>query len=120
MLSPSRLTTQDLRTLLSLLAQVSATMLGFLLAALAILASIAGTRLIRNMKKTGHYGVLLNRFFMNTIIFGVSMVVSVGAIMLNMRIAEGAILSLFLFTFACLLLCDVSWRFWLVLAEIGH
>jgi hypothetical protein len=95
-------------------------MLGFLLAAMAILASISGTRLIRNMQKTGHFVVLLNRFFVNTIAFGISMVIAIAASMLNARIADGAVIASGLFVFSCLLLCDVGWRFWLVLTEIGH
>ena len=118
--SAPRMAVQDLRTLLGLLAQVSATMLGFLLAAMAILASISGARLIRNMQKTGHFVVLLNCFFVNTIAFGASMVVAIAATMLNVRIADGAILSAGIFVFSCLLLCDVGWRFWLVLTEIGQ
>lgn len=118
--SAPRMNAQDLRTLLGLLAQVSATMLGFLLAAMAILASISGTRLIRNMQKTGHFSVLLHRFFVNTIAFGISMVIAIAASMLNVRIADGTILSTSIFFFSCLLLCDVGWRFWLVLTEIGH
>lgn len=43
------------------LAAVAATMLGFIIAALAILASIAGMRLLRNMQRTGHYQNLLAR-----------------------------------------------------------
>lgn len=111
---------QDLRGLLGLLAQVSATMLGFLLAALAILASISGSRLIRNMQKTGHFVVMLNRFFVNTIAFGFSMVASISASLLYARIGDGALIASGLFVFSCLLLCDVGWRFWLVLTELSQ
>lgn len=56
----------DLSTLVSAasaVAGVAGTMLGFMIAALAILASIAGMRLLRNMQRTGHYQVLLARLF---------------------------------------------------------
>ena len=109
----------DVRVLLGLYAQVSATMLGFLLAAMAILASISGHRLIRNMQRTGHFVVLLNRFFTNTIAFGISMISALGSSILNANLQNGAVLASGLFVFACLLLCDVGWRFWLVLTEIG-
>jgi hypothetical protein len=46
------------------LASVAATMLGFIIAALAILASIAGMRLLRNMQRTGHYQNLLARLML--------------------------------------------------------
>jgi len=106
---------QDIRGLLSLLAQVSATMLGFLLAALAILASISGSRLIRNMQKTGHFKVLLHRFFLNTVAFGVAMVVAIAVSLLSVNLANGTAIATGIFVFACMLLCDVGWRFWLVL-----
>src|SRR5437899_2263891 len=51
----------ELRNSVGVVAQIAATMLGFVLAALAILLTIAGTRLLRNMQRTGHYGHLLSR-----------------------------------------------------------
>ena len=113
--SAPRMQPQDIRGLLSLLAQVSATMLGFLLAALAILASISGSRLIRNMQKTGHFKVLLHRFFLNTVAFGVAMVVAIAVSLLSVNLANGTAIATGIFVFACMLLCDVGWRFWLVL-----
>lgn len=51
------------------LAQISATMLGFMMAVLAILASISNTRLIRNMQRSGHYHVMLKMIFINNLGF---------------------------------------------------
>lgn len=106
--------------LMALLAQVSATMLGFLLAALAILASIAGSRLVQNMKKTGHYSVLLKRFAINSLAFGIAMVSSIFVCLLNTRLTGGAIISSSIFVFSCFLLLDVGRRLWLVLEEVGR
>lgn len=52
-------------SLASAVASIAGTMLGFLLAALAVLASIAGSRLLRNMQRTGHYQVLLHRLIIS-------------------------------------------------------
>lgn len=42
------------------ISSIAATMLGFMLAALAILASISDTHLVSTMRRTGHYADLLN------------------------------------------------------------
>lgn len=115
----AKLNATDARTFLGLLAQVSATMLGFLLAALAILASISGQRLVRNMQKTGHYRVLLSRFFMDTVAYGIASLVSLLAYLTNSHLPHGTLLAILCFLFASLLLIDVGWRFWLVLAHLG-
>ncbi|MEN7430399.1 hypothetical protein VA599_06545 [Chromobacterium sp. TRC.1.1.SA] len=115
----SRLSASDARTFLGLLAQVSVTMLGFLLAALAILASIAGHRLVRNMQKTGHYRVLLSCFFIDTVAYGFAAAVALVAYLANTHLILGTLLAMVSFLFASLLLLDVGWRFWLVLTHLG-
>jgi len=55
---------------MGILAQISAAMLGFMMAVLAILASISDKKLIRNMQRTGHYHGMLRRIFINNIGFG--------------------------------------------------
>ena len=50
-------------------ASIAATMLGFMLAALAVLASISNTTLVERMKKTGHYDDLLRTIFFGCILF---------------------------------------------------
>ncbi len=62
------------------LASVAATMLGFLIAALAILASVANMRLLRNMQRTGHYQVLLIRLLICAVAFGVLLAFSLVAL----------------------------------------
>lgn len=54
---------------ISVLAQVASTMLGFMMAVLAILASITNTRLVRNMQRTGHFHQMLISIFMDSIAF---------------------------------------------------
>lgn len=48
---------------MSVLSQIAATMLGFMMAVLAILASITNAKLIRNMQRTGHFHNMLMRIF---------------------------------------------------------
>lgn len=50
-------------------ASIAATMLGFMLAALAVLASINNTTLVERMKKTGHYDNLLRTVFFGCMLF---------------------------------------------------
>ncbi len=114
----AELSPADLRTFVGLLAQISVTMLGFLLAALAILASIAGHRLMRNMQKTGHYQVLLKRFFANTVAYGVSTVTTLLAYLASANLVLATIGAITCVLFATLLLIDAGWRFWLVLSNL--
>lgn len=51
------------------IASIGATMLGFMLAALAVLASINDTHLVKMMKKTGHYDDLLSTLFTGCVLF---------------------------------------------------
>ncbi len=50
-------------------ASIAATMLGFMLAALAVLTSISNTTLVERMKKTGHYDDLLRTIFFGCLVF---------------------------------------------------
>lgn len=109
----------DLRAFLGLIAQISVTMLGFLLAALAILASISGSRLVRNMKRTGHYSVLLSKFFWNVIAYGVATGLALIAYLAKSSLGLLSNVALVFFFFSSLLLVDVGYRFWLVLSSIG-
>lgn len=71
-----------LRQAASTTAQVAATMMGFLLAALAILASIANMRLLRNMQRTGHYQVLLARMLITSVYFFCALIFSMVAMVI--------------------------------------
>lgn len=75
-----QLNPSELKGAIGVIVQLSVTMLGFVLAALTVLATIAQTRLVRNMHKTGHYGVLLSRMF--ACLFMFSLVSLVGLVLL--------------------------------------
>lgn len=114
-----QMTSENLRGFLGLIAQISATMLGFLLAALAILASISGHRLLRNMQKTGHYQVLLERFLINTVAYAAAMMAAIAAFLFEPYLCISSLISSIIFVFATLLLCDIGYRLWLVLKNLG-
>lgn len=65
-------------TAMGVLAQIAATMLGFMMAVLAILASIANTRLVRNMQRSGHFHQMLVRIFVDNIGFACLTLVALG------------------------------------------
>lgn len=109
---------QDLRTGAGVLAQIGATMLGFVLASLSILATIAHTKLLRNMQRTGHYAVLLRRMFGSVVAFGVLTVVAVVVLFLPAICPLYGYLLFLLAAFSVLTLLDVSRKFWTVLHHL--
>lgn len=100
-------------------ASISTTMLGFLLAALAVLASISHTHLLGVMREQGHYRDLLNTmlvgfvFFLMcavegfSVLFGVNLTPGLGCALVGTHIA--AFVSLF----------DIGRKLWLVLRNLG-
>lgn len=74
-----RLTPADIKSAVGVVVQVAVTMLGFVLASLTVLATIAQSKLVRNMQKTGHYRVLLTRMFACLMMFGL---VAIGGLIL--------------------------------------
>lgn len=68
-------------------ASVSATLLGFMMAVLAILASLSGRPLIKNMGRVGLYKKLLSVLYMTICCFGVSTFLSLISLFV---LAQGA------------------------------
>lgn len=108
----------DSKNAAGIFAQISATMLGFLIAALSILASISGHRLLREMQKKGHYRVLLRRFFINSGAYALAMLTAFGALIFKHFHPYTILASFGTFCFATLLLVDIGWRLWLVLHNL--
>lgn len=105
-----------LRGAASAFASVGVTMLGFMLAMLAVLVSVSDRRLLRNMNRTGHLKRLLERVYWAGAYFGVSMIASLAGLFLSsqplgfsMSIATGALVG------ALYLLFFVGKSFWRVL-----
>lgn len=108
----------QMRAAIGATAQISATMLGFVLAALAVLATIANTKLVRNMQRTGHYKLLMQRMYGCIIAFGV--VTITGLILLFAPRIHSDILYAFAFVVmvSALLLYDVTRKLWTVLGRL--
>lgn len=106
-----------LRGAASAYASVGVTMLGFMLAMLAVLVSVSDRRLLRNMNRTGHLKVLLKKVYWTGGYFAVSMISSLVALFLSaekllygISIASGALVG------ALFLLSLVGNSFWRVLS----
>lgn len=108
-----------IRSASSVAAQVSATLLGFLIAALAILASVTGSQLIKNMQKSGHYRVLLKKIFIVSVWYALSLIIGCWTVIAPVQfLYVSAFLCLGAFLASVLMLGDIGWRFWLVLKNI--
>lgn len=79
------LTDDLLRGAASAYASVGVTMLGFMLAMLAVLVSVSDRRLLRNMSKTGHLQRLLENVYLAGGYFGASMIASLVALFLSAK-----------------------------------
>lgn len=114
----NELKSPDARAATGVVAQMGATMLGFVLAALAILTSIANSRLIRNMQRTGHYRVLINRMFSCISAFG--LVAVIGLLLLFAPTLKPIFVYPFigLVLVAIAVLYDVARKFWTVLSHL--
>jgi predicted lysophospholipase L1 biosynthesis ABC-type transport system permease subunit len=108
----------DSRAAAGIFAQIAATMLGFLIAALSILASISSHRLLRKMQEEGHYRVLLRRFFINSTAYAVAMLAAFIVIIFKKYFPVTMVAAFVAFSFATLLLADIGWRLWLVLHNL--
>lgn len=99
-------------------ASISTTMLGFLLAALAVLASISHTHLLGVMREQGHYRDLLNTMLIGfvffllcaiegfSVLFGVSLTSWLGSALVGTHVA------------AFVSLLDIGRKLWLVLRNL--
>lgn len=110
---------ERVREVSALAAQIFATMLGFVLAALAIVATVVNTRLLRNMLKTGHYLVLMQRMFGTVAICGIATLVSLGLVLLPSTSADCIYVVLGVVVLSTISLVDMSRKFWMVLANVG-
>lgn len=112
------LSTSDAKTGASVLSQLSGTMLGFVLAALAILTTLGNATLVSNMQRTGHFAMLLKRMFGSVVAFGV--VTVAGAILLFVPTLDVKWIYPLVGTaiFAAILLADVCRKLWLVLENL--
>jgi len=109
----------DMRSAVGVIAQLSGTMVGFVLAALAILTAMGDSPLIRNMLRTGHFQLLLRRMLVCMIVFGVSTLIGATYLFIPVLTSIHCYVLLSISFFAMLLLSDVCRKFWIVLSNLN-
>lgn len=97
---------------------VASTMLGFMLAALAVIASINNSQLLQTMKTTGHYDDLLETILSGCLLF--LAIALLGFALLFGATANKHLLATLIGLHAAALisLLDVGRKFWLVLKNV--
>lgn len=113
------LAASDMRSAVGVIAQLSGTMVGFVLAALAILTAMGDSPLIRNMLRTGHFQLLLRRMLVCMIVFGVTTLIGATYLFIPTLTDKHCYLLLSVSFFAMLLLSDVCRKFWIVLSNLN-
>lgn len=112
------LSPDDLRGAAGTVAQIASTMLGFMIAALAILATITNTVLVRNMQKTGHFLFLLRRMYLAAIAYAVTMLVALVGVIASSIPVWAVLAVVFLVALSTALLVEFGYRFWMVLSHL--
>ncbi len=109
----------EVKSAVGVVVQLAVTMLGFVLAALTVLATIAQTKLVRNMHKTGHYGVLLTRMFTCLLLFGLISIVGLVLLFVPQIPAPATLVVLGLVLVSIVALGDVLRKLRLVLDRLA-
>ena len=65
------------------MAGLSGTLMGFIISSMSLLIGLSSNRVINNLKKTGHYPVLMSNFLVTGVSFFLSMIFSVISSFLN-------------------------------------
>lgn len=119
---------QDLRNIVTVLVGVSGTILGFLVAAGALLYAVANTSLVRNLQRTGHFNRLLGDLFVSSGFFFGALGVGVLCLYLphakrwgmNASMLELGVQALtFATVLAYLLLIPLGHKMWLLLSNLA-
>lgn len=120
------LPTADLRNAVNVVAGASATLLGFLVSAGALLYAVANTALVRNLQRTGHFGALLVDLFVDAALFFLALIVGLAALFVPSE--SGAVsdplwwamrLLVALNCLAYLLLAPVGLKMWWLLTSLS-
>lgn len=98
--------------------QVSATMMGFMLAALAILASITDKPLLERMNQQGHYSDLLTHLFIASFIYFTVFIATGWLLISSPSTSFIRSLILVLMVTGCLATIQVGYKFWVVLKKL--
>jgi phosphatidylglycerophosphate synthase len=110
---------QDRISVFGTVAQVCGTLGGFLLAALAIVASISNTALLKAMRESGHYDSLLKHMFTGTLLFLTATVVCI-LVVLGVTLPAWVQAVLFgILVSGLVVLIITGWQFWLTLVNVS-
>lgn len=111
---------QDRIAVYGTVAQVCGTLGGFLLAALAIVASISNTALLKAMRESGHYDALLKHMFTGTLLFLSATVVCI-LVVLGVNLPTWVHAGLFGTMASGLVVLSIAgWQFWLTLVNVNR
>lgn len=100
------------------LSSVAATMLGFMLAALSILASISGLDFVKNLMSSGHYQDLLRNLFIGCLEILILLIMSL-VLLFGSTFGSYATTFYLSLLIACLiLLVELGFKFWMLLKSI--
>ena len=110
--------TADVRNAVNVIAGASATILGFLVSAGALLYAVSNTTLARNLQKTGHFGRLLADLFLASGAFLVALVVGLVCLLLPSTPVTGSKLGALDFGMYALIFTNVL--SYLLLVPVGH
>lgn len=111
---------QDRISVYGTVAQVCGTLGGFLLAALAIVASISNTALLKAMRESGHYDSLLKHMFTGTLLFLTATVICI-LVVLGVALPAWMQAGLFGIIASGLVVLIISgWQFWLTLVNVNR
>lgn len=106
----------DVRLIAATYSAVAGTMLGFLVAALAILTAVLNRRLMQNMIKTGHYYRLLSELYWASSFFLSTLIISLASLFLNgIYLCGGVSIASGTLSVAVLLLMAAGRKFMLVM-----
>jgi hypothetical protein len=106
-------------SILGTAAQVSVSMMGFMLAALAILASITDRPLLKNMANMGHFKDLLLSLFTACAVYMCSFLIAGSVLVLG---DYGLHWREFMFASLCsniVATLQIGWKFWKVLSNLN-
>jgi hypothetical protein len=99
-------------------ASISSTMLGFLLAALAVLASISHTHLLKVMREQGYYRDLLDTMLIGFLLFLLCAISGFGLLFGVQLTPKIGFVLVGLHTAAVISLLDIGRKLWLVLRNL--
>lgn len=110
----------DLLAISSTFAGVAGTLLGFVIAALAILAALLDRVLVANLRKTQHFGVLLRELYLAATLFLVVLVVALASLFLPPEwLRLGVAVSAAAQVYGIGLLVSAGRKFYLVVAHVA-